>query len=146
VVEMTTTQTRHLPYRFVNVHQRCSRCGTVLEIEEKTAQDTHFWVCRNDDGSAAEFVGPAAAFLSQHRPCEENQWVDEMGHVAGPAARGKQSCSRCGEDLTWIFPKEPLPTGTEYTITIEAAPGEYVRHSARLHIAPDTPLCTSLRR
>lgn len=136
---MARTQTCHLPYRFVNGRQRCSRCGAVLEVEGKAAQDRHFWVCRNDDGSPGEFVGPAAAFLAHQHPCDEKPWVDEMGHLAGAPTGGKQSCARCGEDLTWIFPKEPLPTGTECTITIEASPGEYVKHSGRLEVARGTP-------
>lgn len=139
---VTNPQTCHLPFRFVNGRQRCSRCGTILEVEARTAHDTHFCVCRNDDETQGEFVGPGAALLPHQRQCEEKAWVDEMGHVAEPPAGREQSCARCGEDLTWIFPKEPLPSGTEYTITIEHNPGEAVRYSARLYIASGTPLCS----
>jgi ribosomal protein S14 len=139
---MPSPQTCHLPYRFVNGRQRCSRCGTVLETESSTAQDTHFWVCRNDDETEGEFVGPGAALLGHQRKCQERPWRDVMGHVAGPAdGNGNQPCSRCGEDLSWLFWSEPLRVGEECTVTIEANPGDHVSHSGSNSVKSGTVLC-----
>lgn len=140
---MPKPQKCHLPYRFVNGRQRCSRCGEVLEVELKTAQDTHFWVCRNEDGTEGEFVGPAASLLGHQTKCQERPWRDEMGHVAGPATHDNQACARCGEDLSALFEGEPLPLGSPCTITIEHEPGEWVQHSGVNSVAGGTPLCIS---
>lgn len=137
----TSLQTCHLPYRFVNGHQRCSRCGEVLELEARHAQDTSFWVCRNDDGSEGEFVGPAASFQAHQKKCTERPWTDVMGHVAGPIIGETQPCSRCGEDLRVLFEGEPLAEGTPCTITIEHEPGEWVVHSATNSVEAGTALC-----
>jgi ribosomal protein S14 len=138
---MPTAQLCHLPYRFVNRRQRCSRCGETLEVEEKLAQDTHFWVCRNTDGTEGEFVGPGAALLSHQRKCDERPWSDVMGHIAGPHTKDGQPCARCGEDLSWVFKGEPLGTGTTCTISIEGKPGDYVIPSRSTSVKPGTPLC-----
>ena len=139
---MSSPQICHLPYRFVNGRQRCSRCGEVLEAEADHAQKTEYWVCREEAGTAGEFVGPGAALLSHQRKCEERPWRDELGHVAAASAGSIQPCARCGEDLRWIFGAEPLLVGSPCTITIEGKPGEYVVHSARNSVASGTPLCS----
>jgi hypothetical protein len=138
---MPKQQICHLPYRFVNGHQRCRRCGEVLEIDLKLAYGTGFWVCRNEDHTEGEFVGPAAAFHAHQRKCEERPWLDAKGHVAGPSGIYSQPCARCGEDLGWLFFSEPLQVGVECTIVIEGRPGEDVKHSGSLSLDPGTPLC-----